>query len=132
MALNGALYPTGSSIPPVRARRAQAAPANEPIAKKALPTVANRPVTKGEPRKMDARILANRGSRSARCSDSSGRPACRRPKSRKAKWVTEGDDRVLVFRKAWEPGAEVTPWLFQLGSDVRGKGFDTNIPARSH
>jgi hypothetical protein len=131
MALNGALYPTGASIPPIPARRAQAAPANDPIAKKALPAVANRPVTKGEPRKMDARILANAGEerKVQRLVRKAGTPAA---KSRKAKWVTEGGVRVLVFRKAWEPGAEVKPWLFQLGSDVRGKGFDTNITARSH
>ena len=80
---------------------------------------------------MDARILANAGEerKVERLVRKAGAPAS---ESGKAKWVTEGDDRVLVFRKAWEPGAEVTPWLFQLGSDVRGKGFDTNIPARSH
>ncbi len=45
----------------------------------------------------------------------------------------EGDDLVLVFRKAWKPDATVTPWVFRLGIVTKGSSFaDTNIPGRSH
>ena len=133
MALNGALYPTGASIPAGPARRtAVAEPASKPIAKKAMPKVRDRPVIKGVPAREDARIVVDPGD------ESKVKRLLRKadvPKSvrRKATWVTEGDKRVLVFRKAWKPGSELDPWVFTLGIVTKGSTFaDTNIPGRSH
>ncbi len=131
MALNGALYPTGPSIPPIPARRAHAAPANEPLAKSELPRVTNRPVWSTSD-KQDARVLAYEGSKSTM------KQLLRKadvPKSqrRKARYSTDGRDYVMVIPKAWTPGEEVKPWLFVLGAEARHlDGADTNIPARSH
>ena len=134
MALNGALYPTGSSIPagpPARRVAGADEPASEPLAKSELPKVGDRPVWSASD-KMDARVLVFEGSK----------PTMRQmlreadvPKSkrRKARFSTEGSDYVMVLPKAWVPGEEVKPWLFTLGAVARDvDGADTNIPARSH
>ena len=131
MALNGALYPTGASIPAGPARRTVAEPASKPIAKKALPKVKDRPVIKA-PAREDARVVVDAGS------ESKVKGLLRKaevPKSarREAKWLTEGDKRVWVVRRAWKPGEELDAWVFRLGIVTKGSTFaDTNIPGRSH
>ncbi len=133
-ALNGALYPTGVSIPAgPAARRAGAAldPEAEPLAKSKLPKVADRPVWTGTD-KMDARVVGYDGSKKAM---KRMLHKARAPKSvkRSVRYETQGNDLIMVIRKAWTPGETVTPWLFRLGLVASNTdGVDTNIPARSH
>jgi hypothetical protein len=131
MALNGALYPTGSSIPAGPPRRVAAKPASEPIAKKALPKVKDRPVIKMSARE-DARVVVDAGDE-AQVKSLLRKADVPRSARREAEWVTEGDKRVWVVRKAWLPGGELEPWVFRLGIVTKGSTFaGTNIPGRSH
>jgi hypothetical protein len=130
MALNGALYPTGGSIPTDGARRALA-PDSEPLAKAELPKVKDRPVwTASE--KLPARVTSYEGSKA------SMRKMLRLaevPKSQrhKASYSTEGDLYVMEIPKAWVAGGDLKSWVFQLGLVANNTdGADTNIPGRSH
>ena len=64
MALNGALYPP-APIPVAGPGRAPGAAASEPLAEGALPKVKDRPVIRGVPVKLDARVVSYAGSESA-------------------------------------------------------------------
>jgi Zinc carboxypeptidase len=133
MALNGALYPTGPSVPAAPSRMAGAAePEAEPLAKSELPKVKVRPLHYVQSPREDARIVSYEGSK-ADLKQALRNGDVPRSKRQKAAYVQEGDDLVLVFRRAWEPGAVIKPWLFRLGAATRDLGdLDTNIPARSH
>jgi hypothetical protein len=132
MALNGALYPTGGSIPPGSARRAAAAPVDEPLAKNALPKVQDRPVIKGVPNKVDARVISYDASKPA-LKKALRKADVSKSVRREAVFTEEDGNAVLIFRKAWAPGADVEPWVFRLGLVAHNTGgLDTNIPARTH
>jgi hypothetical protein len=131
MALNGALYPTGASIPVGPRRSGAAAPESEPLAKSALPKVKNRPVWTASD-KIAARVTAYEGSKATmkKMLRTAEVPKSQR---RKARYSTEGDTYVMEIPKAWVAGEELKPWVFTLGLVANNTdGADTNIPSRSH
>ena len=133
MALNGALYPTGASIPAGPARRtAVAEPASKPIAKKALPKVKDRPVIKGVPAREDARVVV----------EPATSPRSRAPPQGRRSEVRAPQGRVGHRGRQARPGlpqgleagvASSTRGSSALGIVTKGSTFaDTNIPGRSH
>jgi hypothetical protein len=132
MALNGALYPNGASIPAGPSKKVADAtePAKAPIAKSELPQVTDRPVVPGrDPAVTDIRIVSIKGAhmrglhRILRKADVPARIA------NKARFTKEAGKGVLTIKGERIGDQELRPkWQLDLGQNARDSSFaDTNI-----